>query len=240
MIYLPRGSCLLAVMIAEHFTTWTPERLAQLRVQPPYDPSQQALWVRGSIRFIKDGRVSQFVFTGPKMRVCYSGCNWNRVVCAMPGAGVPETWAFEQWLKTTTSAIRDAIWSDPAKFRPGALNASRFVMEEPIKPAKDSFLYPDELVLRLSTTRVPATDTEETHDVPNTLFFYVDGNGQEHQMEASDITAGSEIVPIIRTQYFRNNDRFGLVFTVLKAQVFPPSQTETGAIRNEDWVMDYR
>ena len=49
--------------------------------------------------------------------------------------------------------------------------------------------------------------------------IFVDQLGEP--VDPQDITAGSEILPIIKISYFRNGNKFGLNLTLLKGMVYP-------------------
>lgn len=230
------------IYTAEYFSNWTNNRLQQLVLLPPYEPKDRTTqqWVTGSIRQIVDQVTRTFTITGPRMKVCFSGCNWNRIVLAMDGStGKPEVVEFENWLHLLADHVRIAIWADPNKYKPGAISNSRFVFDSDyIKPANDPSRYPDELRCRLSTRRESSGESvvPTMVDVVDADLFSVDQDGREVPVNPGDITAGSEIIPIIKFSYYRNGERFGLNTTILKAMVFPLERKS--AIDNRQWVFD--
>lgn len=206
-----------------------------LRVLPPYEPSDKAAqWVRGYLRTSEGG---DFTVTGPRMRLCFSGCRWNKMVFAMVGLADPETYAFEQWLKRLSQVVENAIWQQPERFKPGAKSSSRFMFEHDlIRPSSDPAAYPDQFSCRLSGHRQQLLDDPTSFmDVMDADLFR-DEDGQIIKMDPSEITAGSYVVPIIRFSYFRNIERFGITATILRAQVFPGETRDK--ISNEQWQFD--
>lgn len=215
-----------------------------LAVNPPYESKglatgQPAQWVRGYMRL----GTQDFIVTGPKMRVCYSGCRWNKLVFCLNGAADPEVYAFERWLHEVNAVFRSHVEAMPERFKPGAKTATRFLFDDDyIKPSSDPAMYPDELRCRLSTHRQMVVDQTSAdgapyQDVVDTHLFKVDA-GLFEGVEAGDIKAGMEIIPIIRISYYRNIERFGLALTVLKGQVFE-GDSNNQKPTNMDWVIDY-
>ena len=229
---------------AEYFGNWSNARLQTLRLLPPYEPKDRmtsSQWVTGGIRYDTPFNVSRvFTVTGPKLKICFGGCNWNRIVFAMNGGGGnPEVGSFERWVHMLADHVRITIWADPGKFKPGALSNSRFQFDaDYIKPATDPSRYPDEMRCRLSTRREssPFGETPGTVDIVDADLFMIDADNSQIPIKASDITAGSEIIPILKFTYYRNGERFGLNATVLRGIVFP-AERKTG-IDNCAWVFD--
>lgn len=222
--------------VADYFKKWTKDRLETVHVQPPYDV-KDALWVRGSLRYKReDDSVQDLIVTGPKMKICYSGSKWNRIVLAMNGT--EDVYQFEMWLRHVAEYVRSAIWADPSRFRKGATSNLRFVFDDDVvKPSKDSMMYPDELRCRLSTRRETNLSGDPVDVVDAFLFTRSDLDGATIQIDPSDIAAGSYIIPVIKISYNRTNDRFGLVCTVLQGLIFP-SDGPRNKIDNSEWVID--
>ena len=224
--------------VAEHFSLYDKDNLPLLILQAPYEPpGRNAAWVRGGIRVKPEGSsyAKDFVITGPRMRVCYGGCRWNRLVLALPGAGDPAVYKFERWIREVCKTVRSGIWANPSKFKPGASSNTRFVFDDNvIRPSTDAVMYPDELLTKLSVKRVNGEDEEVQEIVDAELFM--DGPDGPIPVNAEDITNGSEVIPIIKISYFRNNERFGLTLTVLKAKVFMNEGTRR--VENGNWVFD--
>lgn len=235
------------IYTAEYFANWTTSRLTQLILLAPYEPKDRqspSQWVTGSIRVPSIYDVTRtFTVTGPKMKICFGGCNWNRIVLAMDGctseSQKPEVSRFEQWLHLLADHVRIAIWADPSKFKPGAISNSRFTFDSDyIKPANDPSRYPDELRCRLSTRRESTSEgvSHSVVDIVDADLFTVDSENREIPIKPVDITAGSEIVPIFKFTYYRNGERFGLSTTILKAMVYPAERKS--AVDNRSWVFD--
>lgn len=231
--------------VADHFTKLDAERMSQLVVLPPYEPKSDTTlqWVRGSIRLPSGGGVGGYrdlVVTGPRMKVVYGGCRYNRMVLALPGAAFPDVYAFERWIRGLMSTVKANIWANPGKYRQGAATAARFQFDEGvIRASTDPTIYPDELVTRLSTKRITTGDVEEggPTDYIDTEFITDTENGVSN-IEPVDIVAGSTIIPIFKISYNRNIEKFGLVLTLLKAKVFPPESMPYGRIDNQSWAFD--
>jgi len=226
--------------VAEHFTLYDKQKLGQLQVQAPYEPpGRNATWVRGSIRVKPDpsSYPRDFVITGPKMQVCYGGCRWNRLVLALPGAANENVYMFEKWLRSVGDSVKTAIWTNPGKYKPGAATNTRFVFDDNfIRPSSDPAMYPDELLTKLSVRRVtPQANEDEPEEVVDAELF-ADGPDGPVPVDPQDITNGSYVIPIFKISYFRNNERFGLTLTVLKAKIFLNEGTRK--IENGSWVFD--
>lgn len=219
---------------ADYYADWTPERLDDIVVRPPYenkDGNRTSHWVRGDIRFrYFDSIMRDLVVTGPKMRVCYSGCRYNSVVFAMDTDN-DEVTGFQRWLQDLNQAVRTTIWADPSKYKTGAVSCARFTFDQDIHPSKDPNLYPDEYRCKLAVKRryLDNGEVEETLDTQ-----LLDGN-KSSCMNPLDVTAGSYIIPIIKFNYYRNGERFGMAGTVIKALVFPADPSKNGMVENKEW-----
>jgi len=223
---------------AEYFTNWTNERIQNLRVLSPWEPKdRQAQWVRGAIKERTADGLRDMVVTAPKMRVCFSGCNWNRVVFAMNGAADQQAYQFEQWLYTVAEKVKSSIWADPGSFRTGAVSSARFTFDDDfIKPANDPALYPDELRCKLSTKRIKEGDVDI--DVSDADLFTQDEDGSLSPILPANILAGSHIIPVIKLSYYRYGERFGIQLHILRGLVFPANDVRT-KIDNSEYIMDY-
>lgn len=225
---------------AEYFTNWDEERLNQLYVLPPYEPRDRvATWVRGSIRHrYQDDLLRDLVITGPKMKVCFGGCNWNRIVFAMNGLADTEVYKFERWVRGLAKYVKDTIWAEPGKYKAGAVSSSRFTFDDDfIKPANDPAKYPDELRCKLSTRRETVMDGGEPEEIVDADLFTINSEGEEEAIDHQAITAGSHVIPVMTFRYYRNGERFGLNVTVLKGLVYPAEKVNH-SIDNRDWQMD--
>lgn len=226
--------------VAEYYTNWNEDRVKELVVQPPYEPKdRQIQWVRGNIRHrYYDDLLRDLVVTGPKMRICFGGCNWNRIVFAMNGAANAEVYGFERWLRLLADHVKTTILADPGKFKPGAVSGSRFVFDDDyIKPANNP-VYPDELRCKLATRRETPPDEEGYVDVVDADLYTHSVNGEEVPIDAKEITAGSFMIPVLKFSFYRNVERFGLAITVIKGLVFP-AERRNYTIDNRNWIMDY-
>jgi len=226
--------------VADYYTNWNDERLADLQILPPYEPKDRvAQWVRGSIRQrYVDGMMRDFVVTGPKMKICFGGCNWNRIVFAMNGAADSTVYGFERWLRMLAGNIKSAIWTEPGKFKPGAVSGSRFIFDDDyIKPANNP-VYPDELRCKLATRRETPPDEDGFVDVVDADLFVRNEDGSESPIDSKDIVAGSYMIPILKFSYYRNVERFGMTVTVIKGLVFP-SDRRSNVVDNKEWQIDY-
>lgn len=229
--------------VADYFSEWNTDRMTELVVRPPYenkDENRVIPWVRGDIRFkYFDGMMRDLVVTGPKMKVCYSGCRWNTVVFAMFGAANSEVYGFERWLRNLGDYVQAAIWSNPGKYKPGATSTSRFTFEQDIiHPSKDPQTYPDELRCKLSTVSKQEDDGSWGKVVDAELLAR-SVDGELFPIQPADIQAGSYMIPILKFSYFRNGERFGISATVIKALVFPAEQNQRTVVANSDWQFVY-
>lgn len=227
---------------AKYFTNWDEKDLKELTILPPYEPKdRQIQWVRGSIRNKwEDGIFREFTVTGPKMKTCYSGCNWNRISFAMNGSFDPEVYNFERWTRSVCEHVKESIFSDPSKFKPGAMSNSRFVFDDDyIKPSNNPAIYPDEMKVRLSTKKVPDSTGEGFDDVSDADLFLYCEDGNHIPINPVDIRAGSSIVPILKFSYYRNIERFGLVITLIRGMVFLGNEKSAARVENQDWDLDY-
>lgn len=213
-------------------------------VMPPWEPKGSTnQWVRGSIKLNDTSYIyhslKDFVVTAPKMKVCYSGCKWNRLCLALHPD--PEVLAFRDWLLNLSSEVKDIIWANPEKFKPGAKTNTRFLFDEDImKKSSDPNLYPDELRCRLSSNRQSSMEdgVQVYEDVVDAdLFMMVDG--APIAVDSSSIQAGWYVVPVIKFSYYRNVERFGLTMTVIKGHVIPVEQGPRGPM-NMEWRIDYQ
>jgi len=227
--------------MAEYYATYHADRIKDLRVMPPYEPKdkdRQSQWVRGTIRHTNyDNVLRELVVTGPKMKVCYGGCNWNRIVFGLDPTS-EAIYGFRRWIDMLGQHVQDTICADPGRYKSGALTSSRFTFENDlIRPANDPTRYPDEFRCKLSTERQVGIDSSLV-ETPNVDFFTVDSNGEKTMVEPHNITSGSSIIPVIKFTYYRAGERFGLNATVLKGIVYPVDRSSY-QILNEDWVIDY-
>lgn len=229
--------------MAEYFATYHLDRIRDLKILPPYESKDkgrqgQSQWVRGSIRHSNyDHVLRELVVTGPKMKICFGGCNWNRLVFAMSTES-QDVVDFRSWLGHLGHHVKASVWAEPGKFKPGAISSSRFTFEEDfIKPANDPTRYPDELRCKISTRREVGLDGTMV-DVADANFFTTDASGESYPIEPHQITSGSYMIPVIKLSYYRNGEKFGLNATVLKGLVYPMDRPNY-QVENSAWVIDY-
>jgi hypothetical protein len=163
------------------------------------------------------------VFTGPRLRVCYSGCRWNTVVFAMDGSQEE----FEKWLKQVDDQFEITVRADPHLFRV----ASRVGPAFPkfiIQPSSNPELYSPELRCRLSTAVRKGLDEPEVN-------AYLVGAKDNMPVFPHEITAGSYMTPVMKLGYHKEGDNFGLNLTVLKAI---HESNPIGQMSNDAWDMD--
>lgn len=207
--------------LATHFSNVTEALLQDYAVVvPPYEGKNSTpAWVRGSIRLRGPGVMEDLVVTAPSLKVVFSGCRWNRLVMAAPSEHDP-SYEFVQWIRTLGAYVESTIFAAPDKYKPGAKNAVRFTFDlDVLKASSEPTMYPDEIRTRLSTIRRPSPDDPEAFlDTSNAILM----NQEGEPIEPADILAGGTVMPIIKVSYYRNVDRFGLVFTVLKALYTAP------------------
>lgn len=227
---------------AESFMRFDEQRLSTLQVMAPYEPKGRIVqWVRGNIRYkpTANGFTRDLVVTGPRMRVCYGGCRYNRISFALLGAADAAGYAFERWIRNVGDAVKSIIWANPGKYKPGSVSNTRFVFDDGfIRPSNEPGVYPDELVTRLSVRRF--TDTEgaegEYTEIVDTDITMDTADGQV-AVDPKDVANGSTMIPIIKISFNRNQERFGLVLTVLKAKYFP-NENAQGRMENASWTFD--
>lgn len=230
---------------AEHYSKLDDQKLDGLAILPPREPKDKVVqWVRGSIKINPDGQgFRDLVVTGPRLKVVYGGCKWNRLVFALPGAADPESYSFEKWINKLSQAVKNQIWSNPSRYKPGSTTNVRFVMDDGsiIRPSSAPAMYPDELLTRLSVRRIYNEHADEEGSFTefvdaDILVDNPDGDGLM-TITPEAVVAGMIVVPIIKISYNRNNERFGLVLTVVKAKVVSQG-TVGGKIDNSSWTFD--
>lgn len=221
----------------QHITDFT-----DLRVHPPFEPKDKTLpWVNG---YIRNADGSDFVVTGPALRVCFTGCRWDKMVLAMPGIADERAYEFERWLGLLTQYVENQIWQNPERFKPGCKSNSRFTFDHDIiKPSADPAAYPDQLVCQLSTRRKTGTGYDEDGAAITTTHRFVDADlfcvedSMRREMTPEEVLAGSVVVPMFKFSYFRNIDRFGLRVTLIRGHIAPPEIKPR--VDNKDYEFDY-
>lgn len=202
-------------MKATSFSNFDYAAIEALRVLPPLESKDKSItWARGSIR---DNDFNELIITGPRMPVLYSGCRYNNVVFSIRGPTDEPTHAFEAFLHKVLSHVESTVSSALDKFRPGLKNAALLQFDRDfIRPSSYSADSPNELRVKLAIKREEVDEHGEVLDMIMTPFEDENGN----RIDPDDITAGSEIVPIIRVSYYRNGNKFGLNLTMLKGLVY--------------------
>lgn len=200
-------------MKAIHFSNVA---ISALRILPPLEPKDKSLsWARGSIR---DGDFNELLVTGPRLPVLFSGCRYNNVVFSMRGPGQDDAaHSFEGFLHKVLSAVESAVQTSPDKFKPGLKNAALLQFDRDfVRPSSYSSDLPNEMRVKLAVKRQEVDEHGEVVDMIDSVF--IDEHGAP--IDPSDITSGSEIIPIIRVSYYRNANKFGLNLTLLKGLVY--------------------
>lgn len=218
-----------------------------LVVVPPYKDDISRQWVRGYLKIknnLSPTGVQDFILTGPKLKVTYGGCQWNKLVFNMDD----EAADFRAFLNQVSSIVRGAIKASPSKYKPGALTDSRFSWDDTmlIKHSKEPDKYPDELRCRLSTFRDSITSVSDDGnndnrniEIVDTYFFKkLEDEKTVFPLQPDEIAAGDSVIPIFRVSYGRNIDRFFLVLTLLKGQVIPSEKPIYKKVSNDMWEMD--
>lgn len=203
-------------MKATHFSNFDHAAIDALRVLPPLESKDKTIsWARGSIR---DSDFSELIVTGPRLPVLFSGCRYNNVVFSMRGPGQDDAaYAYESFLHKVLSRVEAVIQAAPDKFKPGVKNAALLQFDRDfVRPSSYSPDLPNEMRVKLAVKRDQVDEHGEIVDMIDSVF--VDERGQP--VEPGDITAGSEIIPIMRVSYYRNANKFGLNLTLLKGLVY--------------------
>lgn len=207
-------------MKATSFNKITYDAIKALQVLPPLEPKDKNVtWARGSIR---DSDFNELLVTGPRLPVLYSGCRFNNVVFSIRGPGTDDpSHDFENFLHRVLLHIEDAVTAKPDKFKPGLKNAALLHFDKDfIRPSSYSVEMPNELRVKLVVNRSQVDENGEIMDVIGTEFI----DEHDNKIDPADISAGSEIVPILRIGYYRNVNKFGLNLTMLRGLVYPNSK----------------
>lgn len=203
-------------MRATNFANFDYAAIEALRVLPPLEPRDKSIaWARGSIR---DKDFAELIVTGPRLPVLFTG-QFNNVVFSIRGPGQDEpSYAFETFLHKVLSHVENVVSASPDKFKPGLKNSAILQFDRDfIRPSSYSAELPNEFRVKLSVKKDQVDENGEVVTMVDTLFVDEEGKSIDYQ----DIYSGSEMVPIIRVAYYRNNNKFGLNLTLLKAMVYP-------------------
>jgi len=212
-------------MKAVHFSNVD---FSSLRILPPLEPKDKSIsWSRGSIR---DNDFNELLVTGPRLPVLFSGCRYNNVVFSMRGPGADDNaYAFECFLHQVLSSVESVVQASPDKFKPGLKNAALLHFDRDfVRPSSYSNDLPNEMRVKLAVKRQEVDEHGEVVDMIDSVF--IDEHGQP--VDPSDITSGSEIIPIVKVSYYRNANKFGLNLTLLKGLVYV---AEKGARKQMDY-----
>ena len=183
--------------------------------------SVRVLRAKGNVRNKSNGR--DVVFTGPRMRVCYSGCRWNTVVFAMDDNQAE----FEDWLYKIHQSLEESVKADHMFFKVSPRSTplfNKFIVE----PASNPELYSPELRCRLSTVRVDSVAE------PVSTAHLSDKN-TNIKLDPHEIVSGSYMRPVFKLGYYKEGDNFCLSLTVLKGECEPNPITQ---MTNDAWEMD--
>jgi len=204
-------------MKATSYTAFDYAAIEGLRVLPPLEPLDKTIqWARGSIR---DADYNELIITGPRLPVLFAG-RFNNVVFSIRGPGADDaSHAFETFLHKILSHLEDVVSKTPDKFKPGLKNALLLQYDRDfIRPSSYGADLPNEFRVKVSIKRDQIDpSTGEIVEAVDSQFVLEDGT----ILPFEEITSGSEMVPIIRIGYYRNNNKFGLNMTLLKGLVYP-------------------
>ncbi len=231
-----------SLAVADYFSSYDNDRLKNMVVYPPYEkPGTDYGYVRGNIKVYMPndgpphGVPKPFYFTGPRLRIAYGQCRWNRVTFSVNDS--PECGEFSNWLTGVNRRIKEQIYASPDRFKPGVKNSNLFTFDEDvIKESSNPELYAPEIRTRLSSHRQDPTNPESPDVVDAVLFMIEDC--QHIPIQPSDITAGSYAIPIFKVSYYRNGNKFGMNLTVHKARVWL-NDLSANKIDNKDLILDY-
>jgi hypothetical protein len=132
--------------------------------------------------------------------------------------------------------VQSIIWGDPEKYRPGSKSNNRFLLETNFhKVSADPNQYPDEWRLKLDTRREWRREEESGKMVIHDEWVTAEIRDIEGQkIEPSVVQRNGYIVPVIQASYARDNEKFGLVLTMIQGLYTPPEDKE-----EEGWEMDF-
>jgi hypothetical protein len=208
-------------MLAPHYSKL--DLAKEMLVSPPYVPANLPTGIRcrGAIRSKTYGY--EFHFTGPTLKVVFSGCRWNTVVFAMDESQA----AFQDWLQKIWARFQEIVRSDPAKYKVTNRRGPQFPTFL-VTPSSDPEVYPPELRCRLATQR------RGTEVVETTCTAVLECQGEK--IDPSTVWAGSLMTPIFKLVYYKNGDDFGLQLVVCKAEYQMP--TRQAEIQYDQMIID--
>lgn len=224
--YLPMDPSAAAPIevVAPYFGTLDDDAIRSMVVLSPWEgKSGPGTWARGNIRIPNsNGQLKDLVITGPRMRILYGGCRWNKLVFASV-TDDHTVISFVDWLNRLGDQLKASIWARPDKYKPGSKSSARFTFDNDIfKTSAEPGIYSDEIRTRIASYRKIHEESGETIDVPDVDFYTMDENYDRTMVEPHELKAGGYLIPMIKVSYFRNIERFGLVLTVMKGLYDPP------------------
>lgn len=166
--------------------------------------------------------MADMVFTGPRLKIVYSGCHWNTVVFCMDDSQAE----FTNWLNECWEWFKDTVSADPVRFKVNGRHGPQFSTFI-VTPTRDPELYPDELRCRLATGRRANDDM----DAPVTAVIECKGE----KVDPTQVWSGGFMTPIFKMGYYKDGDEFGLTLTVLKAEYEPSMYAQ---VSNDTWMID--
>lgn len=196
---------------------------------PPYEFKTGPVgYSRGTIHHsIYGSATSQdFVITGPKMKIVYGGCKWNRLCLAMTSETPVKE--FASWLECLESQMETTIMLNPQRYK---LHGNASIGIDKVIRVSNEPSFSDLLRSRLSVQYVDGPSGDQS-PVINADLFYRDTGGK---VDPSELKSGWSIVPIFRISYQKQGNVFGLVLTVLKGEVW---KQEQASIANSEWILD--
>jgi hypothetical protein len=114
--------------------------------------------------------------------------------------------------------VETTVTANLEKFKPGLKNAALLQLDRDfIRPSSYSADMPNELRVKLAVKRGEIDEHGEVVDMIESIFQDEEGG----VVNPDNISAGSEIIPIIKISYYRNGNKFGLNLTLLKGIVYP-------------------
>lgn len=207
-------------MLAPKYSTINPS--TDLTFCPPYLPPNlpRNVKARGTVKLSSTNR--EAVFTGPEVKVLFSGCKYDSLVVE------DGDHLFREWMQTVHNSLEEIINLDPAFFKCSNTRPPSFenvIMQPSLNPS----LYGDKIVFRLATQRTGPDINDQ-----KVVAAFVDKDGND--VPPASIKRGGLVVPIIKLCYYKGfMDTYSLQMFVLKGLYTPPTDT---SIDNRDWQFD--
>ena len=220
---------------AEYFTNVNSVRMEMLNFLPPYELQLRTSgWYRGIIRHgvYGSGETQDFVITGPKMRILFDGCKWNRICFAMtPETSVKE---FSDWIDDLETTMESVILQNPLRFKVNPAQGP--VKIDKLSRVSHDPAYSNSMRCWLSVSYESAPnqmDVDAQQAVVNASLFLRESG---EAIEPYEIKGGWSMIPIFKISYQKQGNTFGLILTVLKGEV---SKKDTYVVSNAEWEIDY-